>query len=134
MKRALACLAMLFTSCFVLAQAQSPGSTPGDPGTKTLEEIFACLATGLPKDWRTATVEVVEVANDGKAREFEARYTYTRASEPQPRRLKPCDETLPAKGVHAFNQFLEPEKRRWIRALLTCHSDGKFELKYDYDQ
>lgn len=99
-----------------------------------LKEIFTCLAAGLPKDWRTVSVEVIEMANDGKEREFEARYTYTHASEPQPRRLKPCDETLPAKGVHALNRFLEPEKRQWRRALLTCHSDGKFDLKYDYSQ
>ena len=99
-----------------------------------LKEVFTCLAAGLPKDWRTVSVEVIEVANDGKEREFEARYTYTHASERQPRRLKPCDETLPAKGVHALNQFLDPEKRQWTRALLTCHSDGKFDLKYDYSQ
>ena len=132
MKTALAAFAMLLASGHALSQGPAPGPAPVNPGTKTLEEIFACLATGLPKDWRTATVEVIEVSSDGKEREFEARYTYTRASVPKPLRLQPCDDTLPAKGVHAFNQFLEPEKRQWMRAVLVISNNGKFDLTYDY--
>ena len=93
---------------------------------------MAWRARGLPKDGRTATVEVLEISSDGKERKFEARYTYTAVKAPKAVKLSPCDDTGPAKNVHEFNQFLEPEKRQWKRAILTFRSDGKFELKYDY--
>ena len=110
--------------------AASPGET--NAGVESVEKIFACLSAGLPKDWRSATVEVTEIASSGLDREFEARYTYTRTPKSKPQRLEPCDTTGPAKDVHALNDFLEPEKRLWKRAMLTFNKDGKFELKYDY--
>lgn len=99
-----------------------------------MEKIFACLAVGLPKGWRSATVEVIEIASTGNERQFEARYTCTDASDATPRQFQPCDATSPAKSVHGLNEFLEPEKRQWKRAILTFSSDGKFELKYDYTE
>ena len=77
---------------------------------------------------------MIEIASDGRERQFEARYTYLRANVPKPVRLQPCDATSPAKSVHEFNEFLEPEKRQWKRAILTFKSDGKFDLTYDYAQ
>ena len=125
-------LAAALVSCTALAQAPSTNPEPAGPAPKSLEEIFSCLAAGLPKDWHTATVEVIEVDTDGKERRFEARYAYTGVKAPKPVKLLPCDATGPAKNVHELNQFLEPDKRQWKRAMLTFRSDGKFELKYDY--
>ena len=116
MPRTLVALAALLLACTALAQAPAKDAEPKGPEPKSLEEIFTCLAAGLTQDWRTATVEVIEIASTGNERQFEARHTFTRA----------------AKGVHSFNQFLEPEKREWKRASLIFNSNGKFELKYDY--
>ena len=78
---------------------------------------------------------MIEIASSGDERQFEAQYTYTRTLESTRRRgFQPCDATSPAKRVHALNDFLEPEKRQWKRAILTFSSDGKFELKYDYTE
>ena len=110
------------------------GPGESNAGVETLEKIFACLAAGLPKDWQSAIVEVIELASGGGERQFEAKYTFTRTLESKPVTLEPCDRTGPAKSVHALNDFLEPEKRGWKRALLTFSSNGKFELKYDYTE
>jgi hypothetical protein len=117
-------------------QVQVPATGPGESnaGIESLEKIFACLAVGLPKDWRSATIEVIEVASSGGERQFEAKYTYTRTLESKTVPLEPCDTTGPARGVHGLNDFLEPEKRQWKRAILTFNSNGKFELKYDYTE
>ena len=118
------------------SNVEVPPAAPGESnaGVEVLEKIFACLASGLPKDWRSASVEVVELASSGAERQFEARYTFTRTLESKPLTLEPCDKTGPAKSVHALNDFLEPEKRGWKRAMLTFSSNGKFELKYDYTE
>ena len=118
------------------SSVQVPPTDPGESnaGVESLEKIFACLAVGLPKDWRSATIEVIEIASSGGERQFEAKYTYTRTLESKPLALEPCDTTSPARGVHGLNDFLEPEKRQWKRAMLTFNSNGKFELKYDYTE
>jgi hypothetical protein len=164
MLRPLVALAALLLSCAVFAQGaglkpkpstdagqapatksdQAPAASsvevpPASPeesnaGVESVEQIFACLAAGLPTGWRSATVEVIEIASSGAERQFEAKYSYTRTLESKPLPLEPCDATGPAKSVHALNDFLEPEKRQWKRAKLTFNSDGKFELKYDYSE
>jgi hypothetical protein len=118
------------------SSVEVPAAGPGESnaGVESLEKIFACLSVGLPKDWRSATVEVTEIASSSGERQFEARYTYTRTLESKPQPLEPCDATGPAKSVHGLNDFLEPEKRQWKRAILTFNKDGKFELKYDYTE
>ena len=116
--------------------ATAPSKTPeqaGPPPT-SMEEIFACLAPGLPRDWRTVTVEVIEVSTDGSEHQFEARYSYTRTKQPKAVPLAPCDAVAPARNVRLLNQFLEPEKRQWTRAMLTFRNDGKFDLTYDYSK
>ena len=162
MLKPLAALVALLLSCTVFAQgtglkpskgpgkaastksepapAKSPAEVPvagpgeSNEGIETLEKIFGCLAVGLPTDWRSATVEVKEIVSTGSERKFEAQYTYIRTLESTPQRLEPCDATGPARSVHALNDFLEPEKRQWKRAILTFNKDGKFELKYDYTE
>jgi hypothetical protein len=132
-----ATFATVLVSCAALAQAPTPAPIPAaaeTPGTKALEEIFVCLAAGLPKDWRTATVEVIDIGTDGGERRFEGRYTYTREKESKTLKLEPCDAAGPAKSVYQLNQYLEPEKRQWKRAILTFRSEGKFDLKYDYTE
>ena len=118
------------------SSVQVPPTGPGESnaGVESLEKIFACLAVGLPKDWRSATIEVIEIASSGGERQFEAKYNYTRTLDSKPLPLEPCDTTGPARDVHGLNDFLEPEKRQWKRAILTFNSNGKFELKYDYTE
>jgi hypothetical protein len=103
-------------------------------GAEAVEKIFACLAAGLPPEWRRAWVVVTELEGDTKERRFEGKFYYSpdpRGAKPM--ELKPCDAREVAQGVYRLNDFLEPEKRQWKVATLTfTRDDGKFELKYDY--
>lgn len=115
------------------AAQKKPAAEEENPGVKAVEKIFACVAEGLPSDWRRAWVVVTEIASDGGERSFEGKFYYSRdADGANPVDLAPCDARQTAEGVYALNDFLEPEKRQWKVATLIFLSDGKFELKYDY--
>lgn len=98
-----------------------------------VQEIANCLLAGAPQGWRTLGVEVKELKNDGKERQFEAVYQVV-DSQGKTLELKPCDAREPAMNVYKLNSALEPDKRQWTRATLSFTSEGKFELKYDYTQ
>ena len=112
---------------------KKPAAEKDSPGVKAVEKIFACLATGLPKGWRRASVVVTELTGGDKERTFEGKFQYSLdAAGANPVDLVPCDARDVAQRVYKLNDFLEPEKRLWKVATLTFTSDGKFEIKYDY--
>ncbi len=125
--------------------AKAPARRPVEPvaantdeaeRTKTIERIFECLASGLPRDWRRAWVEIIEKGEVAwNERRFESRYFYlTDAERIEPQDLKSCDAKEVAELTYSLNQFLDPDKRRWKVARLEFGRDGSFELKYDYGQ
>lgn len=125
--------------------AKAPAKRPVEPAaastdeaerTKTIERIFECLASGLPRDWRRAWVEIVEKGEVAwNERRFESRYFYlTDTERTKPQDLKSCDAQEVAELTYSLNQFLDPDKRRWKIARLEFGRDGRFELKYDYGQ
>ena len=112
--------------------APKPAAQPeGSSADKVVQEIANCILAGAPQGWRTAGVEVNELENDGKQRQFEARYFHTGADGKRVE-LVPCDAREPALNVYRLNSALDPDKRDWVRATLSFTSEGKFELKYDY--
>ena len=112
---------------------KKPAAEKDSPGVKAVEKIFACLATGLPKGWRRASVVVTELTGGDKERTFEGKFLYSLdAAGANLVDLVPCDARDVAQRVYKLNDFLEPEKRLWKVATLTFTSDGKFEIKYDY--
>ena len=126
MKRLLATLALAAVLA-VPAQAQK------QPDPKEVQEIFDCLAVGLPKDWKKAWVVMTEVVDTGKQRRIEGKFFYaTAASDKEGRPLSTCGAAQVAQGVNALNAALAPEQRRWKQAKLTFTSEGKFDLHYDY--
>ena len=112
---------------------KKPAAEEDNPGVREVEKIFACVAEGLPKDWRRAWIVVTEVASADKERSFEGKFQYSRdASGANPVALVPCNARDVAERVYGLNDYLEYEKRQWKVATLTFTSDGKFEIKYDY--
>lgn len=104
-------------------------------GVRAVEEIFACLAAGLPEDWRRAWVIVTELSGGDRERSFEAKFHYSLDAEgAHPADLVPCSAREAAMRVYALNEFLEPAQRRWKVATLTFTREGGFELKYDYER
>lgn len=112
---------------------QKPAAEEDNPGVQAVERIFACVAEGLPNDWRRAWIVVTELSSGDRERNFEGKFHYSLDPEgANPLALVPCNARQVAEGVYALNDFLEHEKRQWKVATLVFTSDGKFELKYDY--
>lgn len=102
-------------------------------GVKAVEEIFACVAQGLPEGWQRAWVIVTELSGNSQERTFEGRFQVSLESAGEKRwDFVPCNTRSVAEGVYGLNDFLEPAKRQWKVATLLFIHDGKFELKYDY--
>ena len=115
--------------------AQGNAADEDSPGVRAVEEIFTCLAAGLPKEWRRAWAVVTDVGGDGRERSFDGRFFYSlEADGSKPLALVPCSAEDAARRVHALNDFLEFDKRNWKTCTLTFSSEGKFDLKYDYEQ
>jgi hypothetical protein len=126
MKRLLATLALAAVLA-VPAQAQK------QPDPKAVQEIFDCLAVGLPKDWKKAWVVVTELADTGKERRFESQSFYADSSGAMAGKpLATCGAQIVAKGVIALTADLPAEQRRWKEARLTYTSEGRFDIYYDY--
>ena len=114
------------------AAPQKPAAEETNAGEKAVEEIFGCIAAGLPKEWRRAWVVVTELGSGEKERKFEGKFEYSlddAGKDPKP--LAPCNAREVAENVYKLNDFLEPEKRQWKVATLTFTSDVKFEINYD---
>jgi hypothetical protein len=117
----------------VVAALALPAQAQKQPDPKAIQEIFDCLAVGLPKDWKRAWVVVAEIADTGKERRFESQSFYADSSGAMAGRpLATCGAEVVAKGVIALSADLPAEQRRWKQARLTYTSEGKFDLHYDY--
>ncbi len=115
----------------VTGYAQDKPAAHADP--KIVQEIYDCMAKGLPEGWATAWVTVRQVADTGTKREFEAEFRYaTEPGDAQGKPLHPCDSRQVVKNVLALNRSLKPEQRRWTAAKLLYDSKGKFSVHYGY--
>lgn len=123
--------AFLFSALLVpAAMAQQPEQ----PDPKELEQIFACMSSGLPPNWKKTWVVVTETSSSAGTRNFEAKFFFaTAASDNTGRPLKPCDERQVAESVYALNKYLPTfDQRQWKSAKLQFGDDGSFNLSYDY--
>jgi len=123
----------LLAACAVVTAFALPAQAQKQPDPKAIQQIFDCLAVGLPKDWKKAWVVVTEIADTGKERRFESQSFH--ADSPGAvagRPLATCGAEVVAKGVIALSADLPAEQRRWKQARLTYTSEGKFDLSYDY--
>jgi hypothetical protein len=124
MRLALALLAAALLA--VPAHAQQPDA-------KAIQEIYDCLAAGLPQNWKKAWVVVSDLGAAGKERKYEGKFFYaTSAADNVGKPLVPCDAQKVAKGVISLNAALAADKQRWKEARLLYTSEGKFNLAYDY--
>ena len=111
----------------------TPAQAQKQPDPKAIQQIFDCLAVGLPKDWNKAWVVVTEIADSGKERRFESQSFYADSSGAMAGTpLATCGAEVVAKSVIELSADLPAEQRRWKQARLTYTSEGKFDLSYDY--
>ena len=95
---------------------------------KLVEQIFSCLAPGLPQDWKRTWV-VVTSAETGVATKF---YVTTSYRDEDAEEFVPCNVQEITRRITGLNDSLPTEQRRWKSARLAINSEGEYELKYDY--
>lgn len=116
-----------------VAALATPALAQKQPDPKAIQEIFDCLAVGLPGDWKKAWVVVDEVQVPGRDRRLESKSFYAvTAADKAGTPLSTCSAEKVARGVYALSADLPAEQRRWKQARLTYTSEGKFDLNYDY--
>jgi len=129
-------LAALWLCSAAAADEQAAEQKKSEVDPKIVQQIFNCIAAGLPADWKRTWVVVTELQKQGGTRQFEADFFYASAADDLVGRpLQPCDKQKVAQDVYSLNQFLPSyEKRQWKQATMIFKSDGSFDLKYDYDK
>jgi hypothetical protein len=110
------------------SSASSPGGLKLDP--KMVEQIFSCLAPGLPQDWKRTWV-VVSAAEGAAPAAAKFYYTASYRDE-DAEEYVPCDAQAVARRIAGLSDALPAEQRRWKSARLTIDSEGEYALKYDY--
>lgn len=94
---------------------------------KTVEQIFSCLAPGLPAEWRRAWVEVSQ-AGGALTGKF---YFTTSLRREDGEEFTPCNAQEVTRRIAALSDGLPPEQQRWRSARLSIDSEGAYELTYD---
>ena len=123
----------LLAACAVVTALALPAQAQKQPDLKAIQEIFDCLAVGLPADWKKAWVVVTEITEAGKERRYESKSFYAvAAADNAGNPLVSCSSEEVARGVYFLSADLPAEQRRWKEAKLTFTSEGKFDLHYDY--
>ena len=95
---------------------------------KLVEQIFSCLAPGLPQDWKRTWV-VVGSAEAAVATKFFFTSTYR---DEDAEEFVPCNVQEITRRITGLSDALAPAQRRWKSARLAIDSEGEYELVYDY--
>jgi len=110
-----------------IAPAPAPYAAP-KLDAKLVEQIFSCLAPGLPQDWKRTWV-VLTSAETAVAAKF---YVTSSYRDEDAEEFVPCNVQEITRRITGLNDALPPEQRRWKSARLAIDSEGEYELKYDY--
>ncbi|HEX9184018.1 MAG TPA: hypothetical protein VF876_12240 [Burkholderiales bacterium] len=115
------------------AFAATPALAQQKPDPKLIQEIYDCLAVGLPKDWKKAWMTVTQVGGTTAQVEFEGRFFYaTSPTDTAGKPLSTCGAKNIAQSVAALRAGQAADQRGWKGLKLTFSSDGKFDLYFDY--
>ena len=113
---------------------QRPEPEPA-PNSRIMEQIFACIAEGLPQDWMKAWFVITATGRsaDGSSRKLVARFFFaTNVKDRKGKPFKPCGLEPVFEGVGALSDLLPEEQRRWTEATISITNDGNFEAKFDF--
>jgi hypothetical protein len=94
---------------------------------KAVEQIFSCLAPGLPQDWKRTWVVVSAESTAATKFYFTSSFRDEDAEE-----FVPCNAQEITRRITSLNETLPSDQRRWKSARLVIDNEGEFELKYDY--
>jgi hypothetical protein len=108
-----------------------PAAPAGPPklDEKMVEQIFSCLAPGLPQDWKRTWVVVTSAAPAAPAAKF---YFTSSYRDEDAEEFVPCNVQEITRRITGLNESLPPGQRNWKSARLAISSEGDYELKYDF--
>jgi len=106
----------------------APAYTAPKLDAKLVEQIFSCLAPGLPQDWKRTWVVVTNAETAVAAKFF---YTASYRNE-DAEEFVPCNAQEITRRITGLNASLAPAQQRWKSARLAIDSEGVYELVYDY--
>jgi hypothetical protein len=112
-----------------LAEAQ----TASEEQNRIVGEVAACLQAGLPPDWASAEMRVdlkAPGAETGDVTYVVRRKLSGGAFET----FRPCDEKRAARTLLEIRKSQAKDRRAWTGAKLTLHSEGKYDLTFDYSK
>ena len=97
-----------------------------------MEQIFSCLAPGLPQDWKRTWVVVTSAAPAAQAA---AKFYFTSSyRDEDAEEFKPCNVQEITRRITGLNESLPPGQRNWKSARLAINSEGGYEMRYDYSR
>jgi len=112
-----------------VAPAAAPYTAP-KLDAKLVEQIFSCLAPGLPQDWKKTWVVVTSAQGALPAKFF---FTSSYRDE-DAEEFVPCNVQEITRRIAGLNASLPPAQRGWKSARLAINSEGEYELVYDYSK
>jgi hypothetical protein len=95
---------------------------------KMVEQIFSCLAPGLPSDWKRTWVVV---SNVGAAATAKFYYSVT-LREDDAEELVPCNAQEITRRITGLTAALPLDQQQWKSARLSIDNEGAFALNYDF--
>lgn len=104
----------------------APSSATAAPrlDAKTVEQIFSCLAPGLPAEWRRTWVEVSNVGGTPTGK-F---YFTTSLRREDGEEFTPCNAHEVARRIASLTDAGPAGRQGWRSARLSISSDGDYEL------
>ena len=101
-----------------------------DVDPRLIEELFGCVAPGLPPEWNRAWIIVTSVGSyDTYLAEF---FVATAPADAKGKPLPtPCGAQEFGDFVRHLNAYLTPAQKKWRTARIQFTREGKFEIKFD---
>ncbi len=93
-----------------------------------VEQIFSCLAPGLPSDWKRTWVVVSNVAGATTAKFY---FSVTLREE-DAEELVPCNAQEITRRITSLSAALPADQQGWKSARLSIDNEGAFALNYDF--
>jgi hypothetical protein len=123
-------IVLVFAAAEALAQANEERDA-SDRETRAVADIVDCMVSGLPEDWRQATMEInLEKPFDETG---SVRYVFAREDGIAPTEsFQPCDVKRPAQTLIELRKDQPAARQGWIGAQFTVLRDGRFGIRYGF--
>ena len=123
-------IVLVFVAAEALGQAREERGA-AEIENRAVADIVDCMVTGLPEDWKQATMEInLEKPGDETG---SVRYVFSREEGGTPTEsFQPCDIKKPAMTLIDLRKHQPAARQGWIGAQVTILRDGRFGIRYGF--